>query len=131
VFHDAAQDRRLENLPIPVGRLGDGDEIGPEKHALDAFDRKQPFGQRRRDSSVRGRKIHRPFLHDHAAGEKFQGRRIGRLLGLDKQTYLRVECVAVVRSASLRLGTGRLHPHSMPIEVGTGARAIKLILDSL
>jgi hypothetical protein len=31
----------------------------------------------------------------------------------------------------LRLGTGRLYPHSMLVDVGTSARAIKLILNTL
>ena len=36
MFHDAAQDRRLQNLPVPVGGLGDGNEITAEEDALDA-----------------------------------------------------------------------------------------------
>ena len=39
-----------------------------------------------------GRKIHRPLLHDHAAREELQGRRIGRLLGLDEHGRLVGSC---------------------------------------
>ncbi len=73
MFHDAAQDRRLENLPIPVGRLRDGHEVGAKEHALHAFDRKQPLRQRRRGCGFGGRKIHCALLHDHAAREELQG----------------------------------------------------------
>ena len=112
VFHDAAEDRRLEDLPVAVGRLGDGHEVGAEKHALDAFDREQPLRQGRGSGGFGGRKVHRPLLHDHAARKELQSRRIWRLLGLDEQPYLLVERIAATRSASLRTGTGRLRPRS-------------------
>src|SRR3981081_343132 len=46
MFHDRAEDRRLEMLPVAVV-LGHGDEVGPVKYAGDAGHAKQFFGERR------------------------------------------------------------------------------------
>src|SRR5471030_1273450 len=89
VLHDATQDRGLQDLPVLVVRLGDGDEVGAEEHPLDAFDGEQAFGERGRGRRVGAGEVHRALVHDHAAGEELQGRRVGGLLGLDKQTSLR------------------------------------------
>ena len=59
---------------------------------------------------VGGREIQRPLLHDHPAREELQGRRIGRLLGLDKQTYLLVERVTAVPFGVAQAGDGTSPP---------------------
>src|SRR5471032_2381031 len=89
VLHDPAQDRGLQDLPVLVVRLGDGDEVGTEEHALNAFDGEQALGERGRGRRVGAGEVHRTLVHDHAAGEELQGRRVRGLLGLDKQTGLR------------------------------------------
>ena len=54
--------------------------------------------------------IQRPLVHDHAAGEKLQGRRIGRLLGLDEQTY----SSELGRSLATLVGTGPARRRNRP-----------------
>ena len=115
MFHDAAQDGRLENLPVQARLFCDGHEVGAEEHPLDAFDREQPLGQGRRRSGIDAGEIHRALFHDHAARQELEGRRVGRLLGLDKQTWSpSSNAWRLGHLASLRLGTGRLRPRSVP-----------------
>jgi hypothetical protein len=73
--------------------------------------------------------IQSPLLHHHPAREKLQGRRIGRLLGLDKQTYLLLERLGG-RAFGVAQGWGRdVTAPSMASDVGTDAKAIKRILE--
>ena len=46
MLHDDAEHRRLEMLPLALP-LGDGDEIGAEKHPGHPLDLEQPWRQRR------------------------------------------------------------------------------------
>src|SRR5471030_1504386 len=110
VLHDAAQDGGLQDLPVLVVRLGDGDEVGAEEHPLDAFDGEQAFGERGRGRRIGAGEIHRALVHDHAAGEELQGRRIRGVLGLDKQTGLRGGPESVRPSKVLDRGRNQVHP---------------------
>jgi len=69
-------------------------------------------------------------LH-HPAGQELQGRRIGRLLGLDKQTWVSLGTGRRRPQPSCRsgLGTGRRRPLKLPSDVRTLAEPIKSILD--
>jgi hypothetical protein len=46
VFHDRAEDARLDMIPFHVITLGDGDEVATKEHAGDAGDGEDTFGQR-------------------------------------------------------------------------------------
>src|ERR1043166_833397 len=83
VFHDGAEDRRLELLPVAAG-LGHGDEIGPEEHAADSGNIEKALGE----GGVRGLRavahVEGAVLQAGAAGKKLERFRIGRRLGLNE-----------------------------------------------
>jgi hypothetical protein len=110
VLHDATQDGGLQDLPVLVGRLGDGDEVGAEEHPLDAFDGEQALGERGRGRRIGAGEVHRALVHDHAAREELQGRWVGGLLGLDKQTGLRGGPESVRPSKLLVRRRNQVHP---------------------
>ena len=86
VFHDGAEDRRLEMLPVAVV-LGHGDEIGAVEHAGDAGHVEQPAASGERAAASRLANSRVPPSAG-AAGNQFQGGGIGRGFGLDEHRFL-------------------------------------------
>ncbi len=87
MFHDGAEDHRLELLPF-AGALGHGDEIGAEEHAADAGDAEQPLGERRLRRLFGVAQIERAVFQHRLAGQEFQGRRVRRRFGLDEHVLV-------------------------------------------
>ena len=83
VFHDRAEDDRLEVRPVAFG-LGDGDEIGAEKDAADIGEREEALGERRIAGFLGAAELGGAGAEDLAAGEELQARRIGRGFCLDE-----------------------------------------------
>src|SRR5262249_1235597 len=104
--------------------------IGAEEHPLHAFDGEQPLGERGGLGRIGGGKIHRALVHDHAAREELQGRRIGRLLGLDEQNLglLRRGPWLGRPGTAQSWGLGRLRPRWPPSDLGTDGGGIKRLL---
>jgi hypothetical protein len=88
VLHDRAEDGRLQMLPFAV-RLRHGDEVVAEEHGRDARHGKEPLGERGDFASFRSLRLERAFRHHDAAGQEFQGGRIGSRFGLDKHGFFR------------------------------------------
>src|SRR5690606_7463314 len=84
MLHDRTEQGRLHMLPLAT-RFGDCDEIAAEKDTGHMFHREETHGERRALGGIPRGKISRATFAQHfAAGQKLQGRRIGRRLGLDK-----------------------------------------------
>ena len=71
MFHDGAEDHRLELLPL-AGALGHGDEVGAEEHAADAGNAEQPFGERRLRGLPGSRRSSVPFSSTARPGRNFR-----------------------------------------------------------
>ena len=76
MLHDEAEDLRLQDRPVLLVGLGDGDEIAAEENARDAIDAEQAFGQRRARGLVGGVEVGGAALHHHAARQELQRGRI-------------------------------------------------------
>jgi hypothetical protein len=88
MFHDGAENRRLEVLPVGT-ILGDGDEVVAEEDAGNAGNTEQLGGERRSaPASSASRKSAVPLIHHHLAGQELQGRGVGRGFGLNEHCGL-------------------------------------------
>jgi hypothetical protein len=99
----------------------------PKEDALHPLDREQALGQRRGVGGADVGEIQRALLHHDPTGKELQSRWIGRLLGLDEQTYLLVEHLGGVA----QVGDGTFPAPKDTSDVGTAGRAIKGILEGI
>jgi hypothetical protein len=83
VFHDRAEDRGLEVLPL-ARPLRHRDEVAPKEHAGHVRHPEQAGGQRRRARVLGIARLERAVAHDGLAGQELQGRRVRRHFGLDE-----------------------------------------------
>ena len=97
MLHDDAEDGGLEELPVGVGRLGHGDEVGPQRDPGNCLDLEQPRRQRRA--------LRRPgiveadvaTLEHAAAGQELQGIGVGRRFRLDEHCSASRRITAIAR----------------------------------
>ena len=75
---------RLERPPFGARRRRHRDEVAAEEDALDLAGREDRLGERRGLGLFRRREIARAGIHHLAARKEFQGRGVGRGLGLDQ-----------------------------------------------
>ena len=99
---DDAQHRRLELAPF-AAVLGHRNEVGGEEHAADAGQLHQRLGERRSLRLGGVARLEGAGFEHRAARQEFEGRRVGRRLGLDEHRRL-LEKRSAVREIGARRG---------------------------
>ena len=88
MFHDGAEDRRLQDMPVLVVPLADGDGVRLQGHPGDAVYGKQTPGQGRAPGRLGVGEFRLPRGQDRFAGHEPQGVRVRQGVGLNEHRRL-------------------------------------------
>ncbi len=101
MVHDGAQHPWLQRLPGNLVGPGDGDEVGAQENAADAFQAEQRGCQRAAGGDCGGGEVGRAEVHDVPPRQEFQRGRVWGAFGFDEHDE---PILDVVKSGPLRSG---------------------------